>query len=460
MSASEILTVTQAVQAARGLLESRFASVAVTGEVTGFKVSGPGHMYFSLKDEKSLLPCVFFRSANAALAFKPEDGLKAVATGTLTLYEVRGQFQLNVRSLEPQGWGAQQLRFEQLKRRLSEEGLFDESRKRPLPAFPRRVALVTSPQGAALHDFHRLLQDRISVESVELFPVKVQGPEAPAEIAQALARAGNDPSFDVLVLTRGGGSLEDLSAFNDEAVVRALAACVVPTICAVGHEIDFTLCDFAADRRAATPSAAAALLGPSRREAMESLADLTGRLGSAVRARIRDGGRQTDDLGARLAARDPRRVLEQSRQRLDEACADLDRCGRAIVEERARALKALATALRLAHPRSRIRPARERLKGMSVALVRSLRVHLRDLGRSLEGAKARLDAYHPLSPLKRGYAVVTRERDGRILRDAAEAPPGERLRIRLHRGELGAKVESQRRGAGDASVQKGKDGLS
>ena len=328
-----------------------------------------------------------------------------------------------------------------MKKRLSAEGLFEQTRKRPLPRFPRRIALLTSPQGAAIHDFHRLLQDRVSIESIELFPVKVQGSESPAEIVAALRQVEERPRFDVLVLTRGGGSTEDLSAFNDESVVRALAECPVPTISAVGHEIDFTLCDFVADVRAATPSAAAALLGPSRSGLMEQLEGLGARLQGVFAAHLRSSRLQYVLLGERLGKRSPRRVLEEARQRLDDATLDLVRVGRSWHREKGLMLSTLATQLRRSLPLARFKPLRERLRDLSKGLALSLRSRVRDIQRSIGNASTRLEAYHPLSPLKRGYAVVTRARDGRILLDSQEAPAGEKLQIRLYRGSLDSTVD-------------------
>jgi exodeoxyribonuclease VII large subunit len=454
VSAGEALTVSQVLQSARTFLESRFGSVLVSGEVTGLKVSTPGHMYFSLKDERSVLPCVFFRSANAALAFRPEDGMKVVAAGSLTLYEARGQFQLNVRSLEPQGLGALQAGIERLKRVLSAEGLFDPARKKTLPRFPRRVALLTSPQGAALHDFTRILKGHPAVETVELFPVPVQGLEAPAAIVDALGRAGRDPAFDVLVLTRGGGSLEDLAAFNDEGVVRALAACTVPTVSAVGHETDVTLCDFAADARAATPSAAAALMGPTVQELGETILDLQARMSAAQETLLRASRREAQAWSGRLQTRHPGRFIADARQRLDETQADLLRACRSGLRERGLTLAALASGVRRLHPRSRFRPLRERLRELSGGLSRGAARRLGDLGRVLEVERARLDSVHPLAPLKRGYAVVTRTRDGLVLRDAAQAPAGEKVRIRLHRGELDSTVDASLPDGGRRTVQR------
>ncbi|HXL72904.1 MAG TPA: exodeoxyribonuclease VII large subunit, partial [bacterium] len=261
-----IYSVTELVQTARALLEAKFAYVLVQGELGRFTKHPSGHMYFDLKDEKSLISCAFFKNSNQALTFQPETGLHVIVGGVLTLYEARGQFQMNVRMMEPKGLGGLQLAFEQLKRKLMLEGLFDESRKKTIPIFPKRVALITSPSGAAIQDFMKILETRVGIEEVDLFPVKVQGAEAPAEIKQAIEEVSGLGKYDVVVITRGGGSLEDLAAFNEEGVVRALADCLVPTVSAVGHEADFTLCDFVADRREPTPTAAAAHLAPGHDE--------------------------------------------------------------------------------------------------------------------------------------------------------------------------------------------------
>ena len=264
------------------LLESKFPKVLVQGEINDFKHHSSGHMYFSLKDEKGVLKCAFFKGNNQGLAFKLENGMKVIAGGFLSIYQGYGQFQMNIQLVEPQGIGGIQIAFEQLKKKLTEEGLFDPLKKRPLPRFPRRIAIITSAQGAALQDFLKILATRVGIEDFDIYDVKVQGKEAPLEIITAIKKVTEIKIHDVLVITRGGGSQEDLAAFNDENLVRAIAACSIPTICAVGHEVDFSLCDFAADLRAPTPTAAASMLAPGREEVESVLQNLKLRLNKVL----------------------------------------------------------------------------------------------------------------------------------------------------------------------------------
>ena len=318
-----IYSVTELVQTARALLEAKFPNVLVQGEISRFTKHPSGHIYFDLKDEKSLVSCAFFKGYNQSLTFQPEQGMKVMVGGHLSLFEARGQFQLLVHVLEPQGVGGLQMAFEQLKKKLMEEGLFDESRKKSLPTFPVRIALVTSPSGAAIQDFMKILETRAGIEEVELYPVKVQGIEAPKEIRQAILEISARKEHDVLVLTRGGGSLEDLSAFNDESVVRALASCSIPTISAVGHEVDFTLCDFVADRREPTPTAAAAHIAPGRDEIRETLLESQRRLKESLEAILEGKRRDLRELSTNLKDRRPDKLLDQARQNLDYKAQEL-----------------------------------------------------------------------------------------------------------------------------------------
>jgi len=435
-----VLTVSEFLDSAKTLLESRFAQVAIRGEITNFKVASSGHMYFSLKDAKGRIDCAFFRGFNQGLAFKPEDGLQVVMGGTAGIYEARGQFQVTVRWMEPQGLGGLQLAFEQLKRKLQAEGLFDESRKRPLPRFPRRVAVLTSGGGAAWQDFLRILESRVGIEEVELYDVRVQGAEAASDITAAFQRIADWPEYDVVVLTRGGGSAEDLAVFNDEAVVRAVAACPIPVLCAVGHEIDHSLCDFAADKRAPTPTAAAEWLAPDKDEMADRLEGISRRLRDAL-AQVSDKGREdTQALADRLKDFHPLRWLDETRQRVDEASEDIERAfrnSRAMGKERVgRAGAVLARSA----PLVRFGMLREKLESGQRTLHQALRHAAKQAESRLSEAKTRLDALHPLAPLERGYALVTRAKDGRVLRSSREVQAGEGVEIRLAKGTLGARV--------------------
>ncbi len=415
-----IYSVTELVQTARALLEAKFAYVLVQGELGRFTKHPSGHMYFDLKDEKSLISCAFFKNSNQALTFQPETGLHVIVGGVLTLYEARGQFQMNVRMMEPKGLGGLQLAFEQLKRKLMLEGLFEESRKRAIPAFPQKVALITSPSGAAIQDFMKILETRVGIEEVDLFPVKVQGTEAPLEIKQAIEEVSSLGKHDVVVITRGGGSLEDLAAFNDEGVVRALANCSVPTISAIGHEVDFTLCDFVADRREPTPTAAAAHLAPGYDEVKQQFDHLEHRLREALENQIKDKRRDLTELLKTLRDRRPDLLLDQARQDLDYRTDDLKTALENLLKDKQLRLQRMGDFLSRVTPLQTIKPYQERLRGL----------------------EAQLQAYHPHGPLKRGYAIVTDKKSGKILRASKGLAKGEHLIIQLQKGRVESEVVS------------------
>jgi exodeoxyribonuclease VII large subunit len=416
-----VYSVSEVLLSARMLLEAKFPNVLVQGEVTDFKHHSSGHMYFSLKDEKGVLRCAFFKGNNGALAFKPENGMKVVAGGLLSLYQAYGQFQMIVQSLEPQGVGSLQLAFEQLKKKLGEEGLFDPARKRPLPKYPKRVAVITSAQGAALQDFLKILATRVGIEDFEILDVRVQGKEAAPEIIRAIREVSERQEHDVVVLTRGGGSQEDLAVFNDEGVVRALAASKVPTLSAIGHEVDFTLCDFAADLRAPTPTAAAAMLAPGRDEVEAELENLARRLGDSLMDLLEEKKRDLRELSGILQERRPDHLITEARQDLDHKMEDLQEALLQNLQDRELRLQRLADFLSRTTPLQMVRPFREKLKGL----------------------EAQLQAYHPHGPLKRGYAIVTRKKTGEILRSPAAVEKGEHLRIQLEKGSLESEVISK-----------------
>jgi exodeoxyribonuclease VII large subunit len=420
MTSPVVYSVTELVQTARALLEAKFPYVLVQGELGRFTKHPSGHMYFDLKDEKCLISCAFFKGANQGLTFQPETGLHVIAGGVVTLYESRGQFQLNVRMLEPKGLGGLQLAFEQLKKKLMLEGLFEESRKKAIPAFPHRIALITSPSGAAIQDFMKILETRVGIEEVDLFPVKVQGAEAPGEIRKAIEEVSELGKHDVVVVTRGGGSLEDLAAFNDEGVVRALAACSVPTISAVGHEVDFTLCDFVADRREPTPTAAAAHLAPGYEEIQQQVGHWEHRLREALDNQLKNKKRDLQELMKTLRDRCPDLLLDQAKQDLDYKTEDLKNALREQLKDQQLRLGRLDDFLARVTPLQLVKPYQERLKGL----------------------EAQLQAYHPHGPLKRGYAIVTDKKSGKILRTAKGLHPGDRLGIQLQTGSVESEVVS------------------
>jgi exodeoxyribonuclease VII large subunit len=390
-----ILSVGQLVGGLKALLEDQVGRVFVSGEVSNLHIARSGHVYFTLKDEVGQLRAALFRGNASRLRFELEEGLEVVAEAEVSIYAARGDLQLIVRSLEPRGVGALQLAFEQLRRRLQAAGFFDEDRKREIPEYPQRIGLVTSPTSAAVRDVLKVAGRRFPATPILISPTLVQGADAAEEIAKAIERVGHVQGVDVILVVRGGGSLEDLWAFNTEAVARAIADSPVPVITGVGHETDLTIADLVADLRAPTPSAAA----------MQSLPD-----GQAL---------------SRLIGRDLGRLLSATRAQIDGHSARLDR---------------LSQVLRARSPRARVALARNRAERAVTAADQAMTRHLDRRRRRLGEAASRLQALSPLGVLGRGYALVRRERDGAILRAATEVDIGERLDVRLASGRIAAEV--------------------
>ena len=434
----EPLSVSRLTGLLRDHLDGTLPSFRVVGELSNFRPHGSGHWYFRLKDAHSSLDAAMFARANRTVRFRPRDGEEVVVSGRVEIFAVRGALQLIVERMEQVGAGRLQAKFEQLKAQLASEGLFDPGRKRALPKVPRRVGIVTSRNAAALHDMLRVLDTRDPTLAITIAPCKVQGWDAAASIAaalDALDRAG----VEVILLGRGGGSLEDLWAFNEEPVVRAIARCRTPIVCGVGHEIDFTLADLAADARAATPTAAAELAVPARAELETALRALEARL---VGAKGRGDRRRWDrlrELQGRLVG--PRRRLDEQAQRLDEARRRLEAlAGRRVAEDRGQ-LQGRVARLARQDPRGRIGLARGRTQELRdrlvVAATRDLRGH-RD---AAEGARRALLALGPLQSVHRGYAIATQDASGALLRRATDAEVGDCVRLRLAHGALRLSVD-------------------
>jgi exodeoxyribonuclease VII large subunit len=437
-----VLAVSELVRAARITLEARFADVAVEGEVSGLKRSGNGHLYFCLKDAEAQLDCVMFSREAQRLRFRVTDGLKVRCRGRLTIYEGRGKFQFSVMTIELTGAGTLALAFEQLKQKLAAEGLFEASRKRPLPFLPRRIGVVTSREGAVLRDIVRVAHRRFPVP-ILLATAPVQGEGASIGLAWALRQISLVPDVDVVIVARGGGSLEDLWAFNEEPLARAIFGCRVPVISAVGHETDFTISDFVADVRAPTPSAAAELVVPVKGELAIELQILGRRLGRGIETEFRGCRLGLERARARLG--DPRRLIDQRRQALDELLGRGGKALRAQVARRQTAARALEARLMRAHPQRRIADQRaalaalERKLGAAVASLFSRR------RRGLEGLAGKVEALSPLKVLERGYSLA-RTADGRLLASAAGVAPGDPVTVTLHDGELETRVEKVKPG--------------
>lgn len=435
----QIYTVSALTRAIRDTLEPRFSLVWVSGEVSNLRQPPSGHYYFTLKDENAQIRAVFFKGSHQHLRYKPEEGKQVLCRGRLTVYEQRGEYQLVLDYLEPLGLGALAQAFEALKAKLAAEGLFDEARKKPLPFLPRRLALVTSPTGAVVRDFLRLQRQRFPNVEVLIYPVKVQGAEAAGEIARALTELPAVPGVEVIILARGGGSLEDLWPFNEEIVARAIARCPIPVVSAVGHEVDFTISDFVADVRAATPSHAVAVVLPDKAELTAKLARLAGSLSRSWRRHLAAERRHLAQMTRRLP--DLRRRLTEQRLRVDERGEMLTRRLRRLVESRRQELRLARSRLVLLSPGKRLAGERQRLAAAGQELLKAWQRRLTEHRRHLTVAREHLHKLDPLAILNRGYAVATTLPEGVIIRDPAQAPPGSAIRVRVAKGRLDCRVE-------------------
>ena len=420
----KVLSVSELTSQIRGLLEKQIGQIWVGGEITNLRLQSSGHMYFTLKDVGAQLSCVLFGRERVTHREQIADGQKVLLQGDVTVYEARGQYQLIVRAVELQGVGALQAAFEKLKQKLAAEGLFAQERKRPLPPYPQRIGLVTSPTGAAIRDVIHVIQRRNPGLEIILAPCRVQGDGAAREVAAAIQSLnefsiGGGLPLDLILITRGGGSLEDLWAFNEEVVARAIFDSKVPVVSAIGHEIDFTISDFVADVRAATPSAAAEIIT----EGVFACREFVG----AARTRLRQLFQrywdrkmvQVVSLTGRFTRLHPRRRLDQSLQQLDDYAGSLLRCLKVGVRHRQLKWENLAGRLARIHPEQALKLRRERLDQLH----------------------KRLNALGPEQVLARGYAIALDEKSGKVLRNAAETKAGQKIRVRLHRGEVTGRVE-------------------
>ncbi len=442
--ARRILTVTELTIRIRDHLEEQFFEIWVEGEISNCKAGATGHLYFTLKDKATQVRGIMYRSSLRYLKFRPADGLRVIARGKISVYEPKGEYQLLCEHLEPQGLGALQLAFEQLKNRLQAEGLFDAARKRPLPALPRRIGIVTSLEGAAIRDMLKVLGRRHGSAHVVIRPARVQGEGAASDIARGLRTIGRVPGVDVIIVGRGGGSIEDLWAFNEEVVARAIVASPVPVISAVGHESDVTIADFVADRRAPTPSAAAEIVVAAKDEFAARIDRLAGRLSAAAHGRVQRLSRRVHVLTARPAfAGIPGRLAMRGRD-ISELTHRLNQGLRDRIGGRARRLLTIERQLatfdlgrRLAGIRTRLVTVDGRLSGAIER--RRQRAH----GQLRENA-ARLESLSPLGVLGRGYAVAWNADHSRVLRNAGDVQPGDRIHVTLAAGELDCDVRGRK----------------
>lgn len=459
---SRVFTVRELTRAIRDAIEGGFPYVWVQGQVSNLSRPSSGHLYFTLKDEEAALNCVWFRgSQRDAETFDPltgevfedgprpglsrtvRNGQELLCAGRLTVYAPRGGYQLVVEMAQDAGLGRLHLAFEELKRRLSAKGYFAVERKRPLPRSPRRVAVVTAPRGAAIHDFLRIAGERGVGCEIRIHPVPVQGAEAPPRIAAAISEAGRLGWAEVIVVIRGGGSLEDLWAFNDEAVADAIYASPVPVLAGVGHEVDFTMADMTADVRAATPSHAAQLLWRERREFVQGLDELEMRLSRAFDRAFTTGEGRLAALERALGWLSPVRALDRYDERFAESASRLARAWEAGYRLRSQRVEKLVAALRHSFGPEALEKRQARLQTLHASLIHAGQTQLNTVERRVENLGVLLAALDPEAPLQRGYSLV-RCPDGRFLKSIREAAPGQRLDIVLHDGEVGTVVTSVR----------------
>ncbi len=437
----DVLTVSELTRRVTALLKSGIGRVWVSGEISNLRTPQSGHMYFTLKDQDSQMSAVMFNGRNRSLRFRPQDGIEVMVRGSVTIFAPRGQYQIIVDRMEPRGAGALQIAFEQLKKKLDQEGLFDPARKKPIPAMPRRIGLVTSPTGAAIRDILSVIRRRFSGVHLVLYPVRVQGAESPAEVVAGIEALDSLGDIDVMIIGRGGGSIEDLWAFNDERVARAVYACATPIISAVGHEIDFTISDFVADLRAATPSAAAELVVGERDAMRNDLEQVRRRLRSAARHAVERAENKFYNLQQSYVLQRPEDILRDRQQRLDEMTETLHTAlNERIVNERNR-LRRMTDAVRHLRPAATVARNRDRLTVLARRLATDYAHMLTGLRSRQSELTARLDGLSPLGVLARGYSLVRRVEDGSLVVDAACVDAGDRLDIQFHRGRIVATVD-------------------
>lgn len=417
----------------REILEGRFPLLWLKGEISNFKAHTSGHFYFSLKDAKAQINAVMFRGFNQSIKFRPEDGMEVLVRGKVTVYEPRGNYQIFCEMMEPVGAGALQKAFEQLKAKLQKEGLFAPERKRPLPAHPRHIAIVTSPTGAAIRDMLNVLGRRFKGVHITVVPCKVQGDAAPGEIVEAIKLAQRLSDIDVMIVGRGGGSIEDLWAFNDERVARAIAAARVPVISAVGHEIDFTIADFVADLRAPTPSAAAELVVANAADLAHRITTMSRALMLAFRQRLAGTREQLQFLTRRLI--DPQRMLQDASIRCDELMQRLDLAMKRGLETRASEVKLLRTRL----PQPKIEKAQDTRRSFDQRLRAAVQAFLSGRKQALAKSMAVLDSLSPLKVLDRGFSMVMV--DDKIVTHAEDLKAGDKVNVRMCKGSIEAEVK-------------------
>ncbi|MAR90752.1 MAG: exodeoxyribonuclease VII large subunit [Pseudomonadales bacterium] len=423
----------------KGKLETEFPAIWLEGEISNLAQPRSGHMYLTLKDDQAQLRCAMFRGNNLRLRFRPRDGMQVLVRGRLSLFAPRGDYQLIIDHMEEAGLGALQRAFEQLKQKLGAEGLFDPARKQPVPSRPGRIGVVSSPTGAAIHDILSVLQRRFPLTEVVVYPAQVQGTEAAHSLCQAIATANRRAETEVLIVGRGGGSLEDLWSFNEESLARAIAASVLPVVAAVGHEVDFTIADLVADARAPTPSAAAEMLSPDAGELMNTLQGYRNWFAEHLRRLLQNQQQKLDWTSRRL--KHPGRRLQEHQQRLRELQGRLvQSLHRNLLLQQSQLRTARARLLNQT-PAHRLAAARTQLQTLDTRLRRSARQQLEQQQAQLGHLAQRLNTVSPLATLSRGYSITQLE-DGSILRNTTQVSVGDQVRTRLHQGQIRCRVDA------------------
>lgn len=435
----DVISVSELNRKARQLLETHLNLLWIEGELSNIATPSSGHWYFTLKDKNAQVRCAMFKGRNTGVRFKPEQGQQVVVRARVSLYEGRGDFQLIVEHMEEAGFGVLQRAFEALKNKLSKEGLFDEEHKQDIPELPKHLAVITSPSGAAIHDVLHVLKRRFPAIPVTIIPVQVQGEGAAAQIVQAIENANTLGRFDVVLLTRGGGSLEDLWPFNEEIVARAIFASQVPIVCAVGHEVDFTIADFVADQRAPTPSAAAELLSPDQREWLQIFAGYALTLGQHMQRSIDHHRHVLNNFSARL--RHPKDRLQNNVQHLDQLELRLKRAIAVQINQSKGRLSAAQLRHRHFHPVPMLRLCRQNLERLSSRLGREMQQALEGKQKALQQSMNLLNTVSPLGTLKRGYSI-THKQDGSVIRSSQSVKVGELVTTKVASGGFQSRVEN------------------
>lgn len=447
-----IWTVRALVSAVRSHIEREYSDCWVEGELSNLRIPDSGHLYFTLKEESAQIRVVMFRSSARLLRFRPENGLHVTVRGRITVYEERGELQISAEFMEPQGAGALQLAFEQLKARLQAEGLFDASRKKAIPPLPRRIGIVTSPQGAALQDILNILARRHYSANVLIYPAQVQGVAAAGEVMAGLRHFNRSRAVEVIIVARGGGSVEDLAAFNHEGLARAVAESKIPVISAIGHETDFTILDFVADLRAPTPSAAAELVIRSRQEIEAQAEELYRRLERALRYRLLMARQELSQLAQHGAFARMMDGINRRQQKLDEQRFRLERGQRQIFERWRRRWEVASAAVRHYDARRRLAAVRQRLAAEVASLAAAARALLLENRALLDRRVASLEALSPVAILNRGYALVF-DAKGQLVKDAAGLRVGDEVSARLARGRVRARVSGTEPESGGPALE-------